>query len=84
MGEVAGQFVASGVKFVGVVGPSCEEIEGILDEVFVLAGSPERNFVLTSSHPGETLQDAVEFAECLIGEYQGAVQVVEISCEVSP
>lgn len=78
MAEVAEQLVAGGVKFVGTVGPRCEEIENYIDEASVLAGSPERNFVLTSSHPGETLQDAIKFAKCLGGDYEGAVQVVEL------
>jgi len=78
MGEVAEQFVANGVKFVGAVGPACEEVENIVDEVSVAAGSPERNFILTSSHPKESLQDAIEFAECLGGEYEGSVQVLEL------
>jgi len=41
-------------------------------------GSPERNFILTSSHPGETIEDAIEFALLsLHDEYAGEVQVVE-------
>ncbi|MCV2366482.1 hypothetical protein LNV23_23920, partial [Paucibacter sp. DJ1R-11] len=76
--EVAGKFVAGGVKFVGAVGPKCDEVEEIIDEAAVLAGSPGRNFILTSSHPGESLQDAIDFAECLTGDYEGPVQVVEL------
>jgi len=78
MAEVAEQFISSGVKFVAAIGPKCEEIENFIDEASVAAGSPERNFILTSSHPNETLRDAIEFAECLGGEYEGAAQVVEL------
>lgn len=79
MAEVATQFVLDGVMFVGAVGPACREIEDIVDDASVSAGSPERNFILTSSHPNQSVQEAVEFAQDLGGEYEGPVQVVELS-----
>jgi hypothetical protein len=36
------------------------------------------NFMLTSSHPDESLADAIEFAESLTGEHAGPVEVVEL------
>lgn len=75
---VAQQFLECGVRFVGTVGPRCEEIESIIDDACIMAGSPEMNFILTSSHPEESLQAAIEFAECIGGEYEGDVQVVEL------
>lgn len=75
---VAYQFVADGVKFVGCVGPNCEVVEDIVDWVAVEHGSPERNFILTSSHPNATVREAVEFALGLSEEYEGEVQVVEV------
>jgi hypothetical protein len=73
------QLVADEVQFVGVVGPRCQEIEALIDDASVRAGSPERHFILTTSHPGESLLDPVDFAECLRGDYEGVVQVVEFS-----
>jgi hypothetical protein len=75
---VAHQFVADGVKFVGCVGADCEVVEDIVDWVAIEHGSPERNFILTSSHPNESVRQVVEFAEGLSEEYGGEVQVVEI------
>jgi hypothetical protein len=69
-------FVRDGVKFVGVVGDDCEKIEDIIDEIVVGDGNNE-NFILTSSHPGESLEEAIEFARSLSLEYAGEVQVVE-------
>ena len=69
-------FIRDGVKFVGVVGGDCEKIEDIIDEMVVGDGSKE-NFILTSSHPGESLEEAIEFARSLSAEYAGKVQVVE-------
>lgn len=78
MVELAAQFVADGVKLVASVGPACREIEDIVDGAAIAAGSPERNFILTSAHPDELLADVIEFAEAFVGEYDGPVQVVEL------
>jgi hypothetical protein len=34
--------------------------------------------MLTSSHPGETVAEAVEFAQSLTEEYAGDVHVIEV------
>lgn len=69
-------FIRDGVKFVGVVGDDCEKIEEIIDEMVVGAGNND-NFILTSSHPRESLEEAIEFARSLSLEYAGEVQVIE-------
>jgi hypothetical protein len=71
-------FLSGGVKFVGVVGLDCERIEDIVDELVVGDGGDSSRFLLTSSHPGASLQEAVRFARALVGEYEGEVQVVEV------
>lgn len=76
--ELARQFIEDGVVFVACVGRDCDAVEDLVDWVAVEAGSPERNFILTSSHSGESLEDAVEFAQSLTGEYEGEVEVVEL------
>lgn len=73
------QFVADGVIFVAVVGPACREIEDMVDDASIAAGSPDQNFILTSSHPDESVSEAIEFAERLTGEYEGPVQLVELA-----
>jgi hypothetical protein len=76
--EVARQFVEDGVIFVACVGQDCDAVEDLVDWVAIEAGSPERNFILTSSHADESLEDAIEFARSLTGEYEGEVEVVEL------
>ena len=71
------QFLASGVKLVAVVGQDCERIECIIDELVVGDGTNPERFLLTSSHPGEGVAEAVAFANSLSEEYSGEVQVVE-------
>jgi hypothetical protein len=41
-------------------------------------GSDNRPFVLNSSLPNESLEDAVEFAKLLTGEFAGEVQIVTL------
>jgi hypothetical protein len=68
------QFIRDGVMLVAVVGKDCARIEDAVDAVVEDSG----HFVLTSSHPDETLDEAVEFARCLTGEYAGDVEIVEL------
>jgi hypothetical protein len=76
--ELAREFIAEGVVFVGCVGKDCEVVEDLIDWVCVENGSPERNFILTSAHPGKSVREAVKFAQSLSSEYEGEVQVVEL------
>lgn len=75
---MARQFVEDGVRFVGCVGQDCEIVEDVVDWVAIENGSPERNFILTSSHPNETVREVVDFALALSEDYEGEVQVVEV------
>lgn len=69
-------FLEDGVVFVGVVGKDCEKIEDTIDELVVGDGSRDYE-LLTSSHPGKTLEEAVAIATSLTGQFAGDVQVVE-------
>lgn len=71
-------FVQNAVIFVGVVGEDCDCVEDIIDELIVGDGSRDYD-LLTSSHPGESIDDVVRFAESLTGKYSdGGVQVVNL------
>lgn len=76
--ELVEQFLRDGVKFVGVVGEECSFVEDLIDEIVVGDGVDDTRFILTSSHPNETLDKAIQFARSLTGEYAGDVQVVEL------
>jgi len=71
------EFIKDGVVFVGVVGKDCAKVEGIVDELVVGDGSRKYD-LLTASHTGESLQQAINFAKSLTGEFVGDVQVVEL------
>ena len=66
-----------GVKFVGVVGCDAALIEDIIDEACVGDGTTAPYTLLTSSHPHESLSEAIQFAEDLGLEFAGPVEVVE-------
>jgi len=71
------EFIRDGVGFVGVVGADCEKVEEIIDELVVGDGSRDYE-LLTSSHPGESLEGVVAFAKSLHGKFGGEVEVVEL------
>ena len=77
IGPFVEQCLKDHVNFIAVVGPDCTRIENLIDECVVGDGSDDTRFILTSSHPGESVQDAVDFAELLTGEYAGQVKIVE-------
>ena len=69
-------WIGNGVNYVGVVGVDASKLEDIVDELCIGDGK-EPYFMLTASHEGETLSEAVALANQLTGEYAGPVQVVE-------
>ena len=71
-------FIKDGVVFVGVVGKDCTRVEDIIDELVVGDGSRDYD-LLTSSHPGKSVEEAVAFAELLALEFAGEVQIIELS-----
>ncbi len=70
------QFVADGVKFVAVVGEDCGQVEDIIDELVVGDGTDPSRFILTSSHPDETIEDVIDFARSLSSAADCEAQVV--------
>ena len=72
------RFIADDVKFVGVVGTDCSRVEDIIDELVVGDGTDPTRFVLTSSHPGESIADVVAFARLISDAGDGEAQVVEL------
>jgi hypothetical protein len=71
-------FLQQGFLFIAVVGPECSRVEDLIDELVVGDGRRDR-FILTSSHPGESVADAISFARLLTGEYAGdEIQIVEL------
>lgn len=70
-------FIADGVKFVAVAGQDCAAIEDRIDDLVIGDGSGSR-FVLTTSHPGETLDEVIAFARMLTVDHAGDIELVEL------
>ncbi len=71
------EFIKAGVIFVAVVGKDCTKVEEIIDELVVSDGSRAYD-LLTSSHPNESVDEALEFARSLSLNFAGPVQLVTL------
>jgi len=60
---LAERAVVQGLAFASAWGPACTMIEDVFDETIVDAGADETadDVVLTTSHPDESLEEALEF-----------------------
>jgi hypothetical protein len=54
--------LADSVSLIAVHGEGCEQIEDQIDWLIVGEGADESRYITTSSHPGETLEEVLEFA----------------------
>jgi len=66
-----------GYELFCVVGVDCELWEEAMDEVAVGDGSDPR-YITTTSHPGETESEVIEFAKMFAGSRCSGVHVVRI------
>lgn len=85
LGALIEDFMRDGVRYVGVVGPECAFVEDVVDWICLgpCHGTREPYDMVTAWHDDETLEEAIEFAEGLSGDYEGhalgdRVQVVTL------
>ena len=71
------EFIRDGVIYVGVVGKDCGDVEDIIDEIVVGDGTRDYH-LLTSSHPDESVEEALRFADSLTGEFEGKAHIVDV------
>lgn len=69
------EWIDEGVLYVGVVGVNAAYLEDIIDWICVAAG---HFTMLTASHEGETLEDAISLASSLADEYAGPLRLIEL------
>ena len=70
--------VARNVSLIAVLGDGCERVEDEIDWLIVGDGSDDSRFITTSSHPGETLDQVVEFATAWRVNADGPTEIVRI------
>ena len=61
-----------------VVGKDAEIWEEIMDELYVGDGSARDFDLLTSSHPGESVQSVLDFAKSFVTSRPGELRVIEV------
>jgi hypothetical protein len=66
------------VSLIAVLGDGCERVEDEIDWLIVGDGSDDSRFITTSSHPGETLGQVVEFATMWWVNADGPTEIVRI------
>ena len=66
------------VGLIAIVGHGCERIEDDTDAIIVGDGCDESRFIVTSSHPGETLEEVWEFASHWPEGREGSIQLVRL------
>lgn len=72
------QCLARNVSLIAVQGEGCERIEDEIDWLIIGDGTDESRFITTSSHPCETLEEAVEFATAWWVNADGPTEVVRL------
>jgi hypothetical protein len=67
-----------GVTLIAVVGEGGSKIEHLIDRLIVRDGSDESRFIVTSSHPGETIEEVMAFARRWDEELGQPVELVNL------
>ena len=66
------------VELIAVVGPDCENVHDLIDDVIIGDGSDTTRFIVTSWHTDEPLNDVLEFARDWTAKTEGQVQIVSL------
>jgi hypothetical protein len=78
LGALVERFLTEGVKYVAVAGVDCVLVEDLIDELVVGDGSDENRYILTSSHPSESLEAVIAFARTIAEGESTDPQIIEI------
>ena len=65
-------------SLIAVVGEGCEQIEDEIDWLIVGDGSDDTRLIATSSPPGETLEETIQFAKMWRVNADGPTSVARI------
>jgi hypothetical protein len=57
------QCLVDGVSLVAVVGPGCERVEDLIDDIIVGDGTDATRFLSTTSHPDEPYEIVFAFVQ---------------------
>jgi hypothetical protein len=72
------QCLRDGVSLVAVMGPGCERIEDLIDDLVVGDASDPARFLCTTSHPGEPFDEVLNMVQVWEDGLGGAIQEVRL------
>jgi hypothetical protein len=72
------QCLHDNVSIVAVVGPGCERIEDIIDEIVVGDASDPERFLVTTSHANEPFEEVLNMVEVWEAELGGAIAEIRL------
>ncbi|WP_223669014.1 hypothetical protein [Kangiella shandongensis] len=75
--EILKAVLERGFELFCAVGKDCELWEEVMDELAVGDGIDSR-YITTTSHPGESEEEVIEFAKSWIGEGESGIEIVRI------
>ncbi|MBJ6122807.1 hypothetical protein JAO74_13490 [Sphingomonas sp. BT553] len=64
-----------GVRLISIAGDDAEKVELEVDLVVIGDGSDEGRFLVTAAHPGEPLNEVLEFASSWVCDREGLLEV---------
>lgn len=64
------QCLTDSVSLLAIVGPGCERLEDIVDDIVVGDGQRSGRFLATTAHPDETLEEVKNLLELSEGPFQ--------------
>ena len=70
--------LSDGVELIAVIGAGCEDVHDLIDDIIVGGGSDDSRFIATTWHPGESLDQVVEFAGAYRSEDPSGVEVISL------
>jgi hypothetical protein len=66
------------IVWIALVGPDAVEARARVNERIQRPGFDRSQFIMTSAHATESLDEVTEFILSLVGEYEGDVAIVEV------
>lgn len=82
LSQIAQVMIDASAVYVLCWGPNCDQAEEVFDEAAVGDGSVARHTVMTTSHPGESILEVLEFATSVavpIDEFADSCQKVIVA-----
>lgn len=70
--------ITNGVRLICVLGPDCERVHDVIDEIIIGDGTGEGGYgMLTTWHTGESIEDVRKFARTVVSD-NGADGIEEV------